>query len=90
MPRRRRRGFDSQAKKGARRFFLARLAQNQKPATGGAGLQAQAPALGEAEFLGVAMYFQQDGGKGPGGECCLDKPERILQSARQGMDQSAW
>ena len=90
MPRRRRRGFDRQAKKGAGSLFLARLAEDQQLATGSAGFQAQAPALGEAEFLGVAMYFQEYGGKGPGGECCLDKPERILQAARQGMDQSQW
>lgn len=68
-------------------LFLARLAEDQQPATGGAGLEAQAPALGEAEFLWIAVHFEKHGGKGAGGEGCLGEPQRILDPARQGMDQ---
>jgi hypothetical protein len=87
MARRRRRGFDRQAKKSAGSLFLARLAEDQQPATGGAGFQAQAPALGKAEFPWIAVHFEKHGGKGARGEGCLGEPQCILDAARQGMDQ---
>jgi hypothetical protein len=57
MARRRRRRFDRQAEKGAGGLFLACLAEDQQPDTGGAGFQAEAPAFGEAELLGVPVHF---------------------------------
>lgn len=87
MTRRRRRGFDRQAKKGAGGLLFAGLTEGEQPATGGARLEAQAPAFGEAEFLRIAMHFEKHGRKGARGKGCFGEPERILDAAWQGMHQ---
>ncbi|MBC7312588.1 MAG: hypothetical protein H5U11_08850 [Rhizobium sp.] len=88
-PRCRRRGFDKQAKGSAARFLFPALADKKQKTTGAFGLQAETPALRQPEAARIATDLEHHRRKSPARERRIGKPERVLETARYGMEKFA-
>lgn len=88
-PRCRRRGFDKQAKGSAARLLFPALADKKQKTAGAFGLQAETPALRQPEAARIATDLEHHRRKSPARERRIGKPERVLQTARYGMEKFA-